>query len=192
MSNVHLKYIAIRLKHLLTNPEAEWDTIRTDETGRIELFRNYIVLPALLFSILVFLLRLASNDVTIALGWGIINFIACTAGCYICFRLTQEYLSNKTIDPGKIALKLSVYSSAAFILFHSLAVGFTQNFIGDVMAILSLLSLRILYIGLNTISGLNTRYKKSAVIIIGLLIICTPIIITRLLTIIFRIPAINA
>ncbi|WP_294142973.1 hypothetical protein [uncultured Sanguibacteroides sp.] len=192
MSKVHLKYIAIRLKHLLTSPEVEWNTIRMDETGRIELFRNYIILPSILFSILVFLFRLMSNDVMVSLGWGIINFIACTAGCYVCFRLTREYLSNKTINSGTIALKLSVYSSAVFILFHSLAVGFPQNFIGDVMAILSLLSLRTLYIGLNTISELNTRYKKSAVIIIGLLIICTPIIITRLLTIIFRIPAINA
>ena len=192
MRKINFRYILTRIKHLLTNPEAEWLKIKEEDSARDQLFRDYVIIPSALFSILVVLLRLLNTDLMIAVGWGVINFISCTIGTYICFRASKEYLSNKIQNHGKIAIYLSIYSSAIFIVFHSLSVGFTHNFIGDVMAILSLFSLRTLYTGLNTISTLNTRFKKSAVIIIGLLIICTPVIIMSLLTIVFRIPAINA
>lgn len=186
-----INHIINRIKKLLLTPEPEWQKIRQEKIAGSRLFCFFIIYPSAIVSICTFLLRLLYGSIGVAVSWGIINFIASVAGSYICFRLTREYLSNKIQDADTISLKLSIYSSVIFIVFHSFSIGFADNFAGDLTAILSLLSLRTLYTGLNTISLLNDRYRKSAVIIIGLLVICTPIIITRLLTIIFRIPVIN-
>lgn len=55
-----------------------------------------------------------------------------------------------------------------------------------------LLCLRTLYVGLNRLTSLDAQYRKSALVIIGLLVIVSPIIIQQLLMIIFRIPTIYA
>ncbi|MFR7876358.1 MAG: hypothetical protein ACLU4J_08150 [Butyricimonas paravirosa] len=105
---------------------------------------------------------------------------------------TREYLSNKVAEANRMALRLAVYSSAVFILFHCLSSGFSEGFISQLMAICSLLCLRTLYVGLNQLTALDVQYRKSAIVIIGLLVIVSPIIIQQLLMIMFRIPTIYA
>lgn len=60
------------------------------------------------------------------------------------------------------------------------------------MAICSLLCLRTLYVGLNQSTALDVQYRKSALVIIGLLVIVAPVIVQQLLMIVFRIPSIYA
>ena len=79
-----------------------------------------------------------------------------------------------------------------FIPFHCLSSGFSEGFISQLMAICSLLCLRTLYVGLNQLTALDVQYRKSAIVIIGLLVIVSPIIIQQLLMIMFRIPTIYA
>ena len=93
---------------------------------------------------------------------------------------------------NRMALRLAVYSSAVFIPFHCLSSGFSEGFISQLMAICSLLCLRTLYVGLNQLTALDVQYRKSAIVIIGLLVIVSPIIIQQLLMIMFRIPTIYA
>jgi|GEM_PF-500863 len=191
MKNINTEQIVSRIKRLLLVPAPEWQIISKENYLGRDLFCNFIIYPSIIASFFTLLIRLFFEDIWLACCWGIINFIACVAGSYICFRLAKEYLSNKIRRANTISLHLSIYSSTIFILFHSLSVGFTGKFIGDLAAILSLLSLRTLYIGANILPELDDRYRKSTTIIIGVLIICITAILTRLLTILFRIPAIN-
>lgn len=120
----------------------------------------------------------------------IILFMASVVGSYIAYRVTREYLSNKVAEANRMALRLAVYSSAVFIPFHCLSSGFSEGFISQLMAICSLLCLRTLHVGLNQLTALDVQYRKSAIVIIGLLVIVSPIIIQQLLMIMFRIPTI--
>ena len=60
------------------------------------------------------------------------------------------------------------------------------------MALRLAVCLRTLYVGLNQLTALDVQYRKSAIVIIGLLVIVSPIIIQQLLMIMFRIPTIYA
>ena len=118
--------------------------------------------------------------------------MASVVGSYIAYRVSREYLSNKVAAANRMALRLAVYSSAVFIPFHCLSSGFSEGFISQLMAMCSLLCLRTLHVGLNQLTALDVQYRKSAIVIIGLLVIVSPIIIQQLLMIMFRIPTIYA
>ena len=184
--------ICSRLKGLLFDPQQEWQRIGKEDADRKRLFRHFIVFPCCLFSLLVVLIHLSSRSVVISVEYGVINFVSCLAGVYITWKVAREYLANKDARYQENSLKLTVYSFAVFLLFRSLSVGFTNSFWGDLMAVFSLIVLYTLYVGIDTLPELSASHKKSAFIIIGLLIACTPAIITRLLTILLRVPAINA
>lgn len=177
---------------MLSQPEAEWQTVREEKINGLELFRNYLVPLSAAGSACTFILQLWSNMLLYAFATALITFVASVVGTYITYRVTKEYLLNKIDSAGKIALHLSIYCSGVFIIFHCLAEGMSGGFLGQLMAVFSLLCLRTLYLGLGQITGLNSQYRKSAIIIIGALVILSPVIIQRLLMIIFRIPTIYA
>ena len=188
MKKLDIKGIFTRPRKLLLHPETEWQVIGRENIEGIELFKNFLVPLSVLSSACAILLRLLSTSPLYAIGTGIILFM----GSYIAYRVTREYLSNKVAEANRMALRLAVYSSAVFIPFHCLSSGFSEGFISQLMAICSLLCLRTLYVGLNQLTALDVQYRKSAIVIIGLLVIVSPIIIQQLLMIMFRIPTIYA
>ena len=188
MKKLDIKGIFTRPRKLLLHPETEWQVIGREDIEGIELFKNFLVPLSVLSSICAIL----STSPLYAIGTGIILFIASVVGSYIAYRVSREYLSNKVTKANWMALRLAVYSSAVFIPFHCLSSGFSEGFISQLMAICSLLCLRTLYVGLNQLTALDVQYRKSAIVIIGLLVIVSPIIIQQLLMIMFRIPTIYA
>ena len=191
MKKLDIKGIFTRPRKLLLHPETEWQVIGRENIEGIELFKNFLVPLSVLSSACAILLRLLSTSPLYAIGTGIILFMASVVGSYIAYRVSREYLSNKVAAANRMALRLAVYSSAVFIPFHCLSSGFSEGFISQLMAICSLLCLRTLY-GLNQLTALDVQYRKSAIVIIGLLVIVSPIIIQQLLMIMFRIPTIYA
>ena len=187
MKKLDIKGIFTRPRKLLLHPEMEWQVIGRENIEGIELFKNFLVPLSVLSSVCAILLRLLSTSPLYAIGTGIILFMASVMGSYIAYRVSREYLSN-----NRMALRLAVYSSAVFIPFHCLSSGFSEGFISQLMAICSLLCLRTLHVGLNQLTALDVQYRKSAIVIIGLLVIVSPIIIQQLLMIMFRIPTIYA
>ena len=179
-------------RKLLLHPETEWQAINRENWEGIELFKNFLVPLSAISSVCTILLRFLSTSPLYAIGIGIILFVSSVVGCYITYRIAREYLINKVPQANRTALHLAVYSSAVFIPFHCLSSGLSEGFISQLMAICSLLCLRTLYVGLNRLTALDAQYRKSALVIIGLLVIVSPIIIQQLLMIIFRIPTIYA
>ena len=190
MKKLDIKGIFTRPRKLLLHPETEWQVIGRENIEGIELFKNFLVPLSVLSSVCAILLRLLSTSPLYAIGIGIILFMASVVGSYIAYRVSREYLSNKVAAANRMAL--AMYSSAVFIPFHCLSSGFSEGFISQLMAICSLLCLRTLYVGLNQLTALDVQYRKSAIVIIGLLVIVSPIIIQQLLMIMFRIPTIYA
>ena len=182
MKKLDIKGIFTRPRKLLLHPETEWQVIGRENIEGIELFKNFLVPLSMLSSVCAILLRLLSTSPLYAIGTGIILFMASVVGSYIAYRA----------EANRMALRLAVYSSAVFIPFHCLSSGFSEGFISQLMAICSLLCLRTLYVGLNQLTALDVQYRKSAIVIIGLLVIVSPIIIQQLLMIMFRIPTIYA
>ena len=168
MKKLDIKGIFTRPRKLLLHPETEWQVIGRENIEGIELFKNFLVPLSVLSSVCAILLRLLSTSPLYAIGIGIILFMASVVGSYIAYRVTREYLINKVAEANRMALHLAVYSSAVFIPFHCLSCG------------------------LNQLTALDVQYRKSAIVIIGLLVIVSPIIIQQLLMIMFRIPTIYA
>lgn len=181
-----------RTKLMLMHPETGWETVRQEKINGMELFKSYLIPLALVSSIATFLLQLFTVSVWYALAIGIINFVAAIVGTYITYRIVREYLLNKINEAGHVALHLAIYSTAIFIVFHCLSEGLGVGFFSQVLAVVSLMCLRTVYVGLNQLTALDARYKKSSIVIVGALVIVSPVIIVRLLTIICRIPTIYA
>ncbi len=192
MKKLDIKGIFTRPRKILFQPESEWQVVSRENTEGAELFCNFLVPLALVSAVCTFLLRLASTSVLYALGIGLILFVSSVVGTYIAYRVSKEYLASRIKEANRIALHLTIYSSAVFIPFHCLASGFSEGFLSQLMAICSLLCLRTLYVGLNQLTALDGQYRKSAIVIIGLLVIVSPIIVQQLLMIVFRIPTIYA
>ena len=192
MKKSDINSIFARPRKLLLHPETEWQAINRENWEGIELFKNFLVPLSAISSVCTILLRFLSTSPLYAIGIGIILFVSSVVGCYITYRIAREYLINKIPQANRTALHLAVYSSAVFIPFHCLSSGLSEGFISQLMAICSLLCLRTLYVGLNQLTALDAQYRKSALVIIGLLVIVSPIIIQQLLMIIFRIPTIYA
>lgn len=192
MKKSDINSIFARPRKLLLHPETEWQAINRENWEGIELFKNFLVPLSAISSVCTILLRFLSTSPLYAIGIGIILFVSSVVGCYITYRIAREYLINKVPQANRTALHLAVYSSAVFIPFHCLSSGLSEGFISQLMAICSLLCLRTLYVGLNRLTALDAQYRKSALVIIGLLVIVSPIIIQQLLMIIFRIPTIYA
>lgn len=193
MSSKRIRKIIDRIKGLLLEPKKEWQQIGREDSDRRTVLRDYILLPAAFFSIISALLRLISAHWLVALEYGAINFVACLTAALATHWITREYLANKSSGFRNNSFRLAVYCCSVYLIFRSISVGLSGSFMGDLMAVGSLLSLYTLYTGLETLfPDLNASHKKSALIICGLLILCIPVIITRLLTILLSVPAINA
>jgi hypothetical protein len=187
----HARYtlLASRLKGLLLAPVREWRAINDERPGGVTLFRDVIVVPCAWLSLLVALTRWLAGGVY-GLTWGIVNFIACTLGCYLTARLTRHILAA---DTGKsadaIARTLSIYTFLAYIPFRALSECFPPGyFLGELCAVCSLYSLRVLYVGLGTLLPLEGARQGSACFVIGLLVVSLPWLLTQALERLFGIP----
>jgi hypothetical protein len=184
-----LAFVLSRLKGLLLAPGREWKVINDERLERVTLFRDFIVLPCALLSLLVVLLRWTAVDFTVALRWGVINLAACTAGCYLTFRVTRIFLAAEIAEITPVAFKLSLYTFAVYMPFRSLSMAFSsRDFAGELLAVCCLYSIHVLYSGLGALVSMDPTRRKGSCFLVGMLVICLPWIFTRLLTIVFRMP----
>jgi hypothetical protein len=174
---------------LLLAPAREWGAINDERPGGVTLFRDVIVIPCAWLSLLVSLTRWLAGGIH-DLAWGIVNFIACTAACYLTARLSSHLLAA---DAGRradaIARTLSIYTFLAYIPFRALSECFPRDyFLGELFAVCSLYSLRVLYVGLGTLLPLERARRGSAFFVIGLLVVSLPWLLTQALERLLGIP----
>lgn len=191
MVKMNFKHIYERTKRMLTKPEAEWKKLTEEFPNLKETFRNYLFPIAALSSLTIFLLGFFHYTAMQTIGYGLINLLSSIAGIWFAYLLTKEYLSNKLRDAGKIALLLTVYPGAIFIVFHSLGIAMGNYFLGQLFTLFSFIFIRTLYIGIKQISDLANNQQTNLLIITALSIICIPVIISQVLMIAFGISAFN-
>lgn len=180
-----------RTKRLILEPKREWAGIEGENDTATGLFRTYLIPLAALASVVVLLLGFLHYNVLHTLLYTLINFISATAGTYLAFVITREYLTNKIPEAENTALHLTVYSTAVFILFHSLSVALVNGFLSQLTGLISLIFLRTLHAGISGTPRLEPGQKTNILIIMALSIICIPVIFKRLLMILFHIPVFN-
>lgn len=188
---INFRVIYDRTRELLLHPQREWQKIEEEEDNAKSLFREYILPLGIITSIVVLLLGFLSYTPWQTVFYAFTNFISVTAGTYVAFLITREYLNNRISDSETTALHLTVYSSGIFIIFHSLSIALVSGFLSQLAGLASLLFLRTLYIGIYRMTDLPANYKTNTLVIMTLSIICLPVILTKLFMILFHIPAFN-
>lgn len=191
MQKIDFKYIYERTRRLLTHPEAEWKIIADEYEDLREVLKNYLIPLATISSLSIFLFGFFHYSTAQTIGYGLINLVASVAGIWLSYLITREFLSNKLRDAGNTAQNLTVYSGAVFIVFHSLGIAFGNQFLGQLFTLLSFIFIRTLYTGIRQVSELQNGQQTNLLVITALSIICIPVIIAQVLTIVFGISAFN-
>lgn len=191
MNNMELNFWFKRINGLLLHPSQEWGNIRKEPTEENTLFRKFFIPFCIVISVAVLFISLLRLNFFYALGYALIHLTSNLTGTYIVFLLIREYLNGKSLDSGNTALNLTVFSAVIFLFFHSLSAAFGTNFLSQLTSLLSLVFLRTLYTGIYTTIDLNTNQKTNLFIITSLAIIFIPVIIHKLLMILFHIPVFN-
>lgn len=191
MNKMELNFWFKRISQLLLYPSQEWERIREKTTERDTLFRTFFIPFCLIVSGMVLLLGLLRLNFFHAFGYALIDLTSNLLSVYVVFLLIREYLNGKTPDSDNTTLTITVYSSVVFLLFHSLSAVLGSNFLGQLTSLFSLFFLRTLYVGIYTIADLTSSQKTNLFIITSLAIIFIPVIIHKLLMILFHIPVFN-
>lgn len=189
--NINIRFLYERTRNLLLNSGAEWSIIEDEYHNEKQLFKNYLIPLSAIVSLGVLLLSFFHYTIVDTLLYALINFVSTTMGTYLGYLIIREYLNNKISDAYNTALYLTVYSSAIFIVFHSLSVAFVSGFLSQLTGLISLIFIRTLYVGIARTKGIPAGIKTNTLIIMALSIICIPTITKKLLMIIFHIPVFN-
>lgn len=191
MKKLNYKYIYQRTRQFLIKPEILWPEVLEENFSVSIVFRNYLSPIAITTAIFVFLFSLFHYNILFSLGLSIINLLSSLCGIWFAYLITKEYLCTKLSYQEYQALNLTVYSGAIFLLFHGIGSALGNIFWGQLFTLLSFIFIRTLYVGLGQLPSLQNAQKTNILIITSLSIICIPIIISQILTIVFRIPVIN-
>ncbi len=188
---MNFKKIYERTKLMLLKPNSIWPWILKENLTVKDIFRNYLLPVSLAVSLLVLLLSLFKYNILHSVGLAFINLISALCGAWFAYLITREYLCVKLNCANNVALNLTIYSSAVFILFHGIGTALGSIFIGQLFTLLSFIFIRTLYSGIERLPEIPANQKTNILIITSLAIICIPIIISQLLMILFNISAIN-
>ncbi|WP_251621107.1 hypothetical protein [Odoribacter lunatus] len=186
-----IKFWFQTIRRFLLHPTEAWNHIPENFSGNNALFSKRFLSFCIAISFIVLLFSLIRLNFLHAIIYGLIAFASDFFGIYLVYLLIREYLIGKEQIPVNTTLSLIVYSSVIFLLFHNLSFTFGGNFIGQLLNLISLLFLRTLYTGINQTIELTTVQKTNLFIVTGLAIIFIPVIIHKLLTILFHLPAFN-
>ena len=184
------KHIFLRTKQMLLQPSMAWSKVWEENATVNSVFRNYLLPVTVFLSVIVFLLQLIHYTPLQSFGLGVIHFAAAMGGGWATYLLVREYLCNKLNYSDSDALNLTVYSYTVYIMFHCIGEALGNIFIGQMFTLISFIFLRTLYAGIGQLQ-LQTNHKTNILIITSLSIVCLPVIITLILRIVFRIPAIH-
>lgn len=176
---------------MLSKPDIAWVQVEEEDFRLEEIFKSYLIPVTVVTSLFVFLLSLVHYTVWQASGLAVINLLSSNCGVWFSFLITKEYLCGKLNYRSNQALNLTVYSSAIYIIFHSLGAALGNVFLGQLFTLLSFIFIRTLYTGIRMLPEMTSGQKTNVLIITSLSIICIPIIITQILMIVFRISAFN-
>lgn len=180
-----------RIKLLLLRPAEAWDVISKEEQDKKTLFQSFFIPFCCITSFGVLLISFLRHSMLLSFCYALINLTSTVFGIYLVYLLIREYLNGKVREAGNTALNLTVYSAVIYIFFNSLSMALGSSFLSQLTGLLSLIFLRTLYTGIYTTPGLATGQKTNLFIINSLSIIFVPVIIHKLLMILFHIPAFN-
>lgn len=191
MRKLNFRYIFERTRLLLTQPEKIWNRISKEYLSLDELYKFYFIPVAAIASVFILLIGPWHYEPFQTVGLCFINLLAALIGTWLSYLIAKEYLCNKIEEANQYALRLTVYSSAIFTIFHSISTALVNGFLSQLFMLFSLICIRTLYAGIRQIPDPTDNLQTNLLVIISLSIICIPVIIIHILMIVFRIPVLN-
>lgn len=190
---MEIRYKAIykRILGMLLYPQKIWPIAWKEHAGIQKIMRAYFLPISFGSAILTLLIGLLSFSLLQTIGIAIITFASSVAGTWLAYLLLREYLHGKLNYNITNTAALTSYSASIFIIFHNIGVAFGNIFIGQLFIIASFIFIRTLQSGINSMPDIDSKQKTNILIIATLSIICFPIIIEQILTIILGLSAIN-
>lgn len=191
MKRINFRQLYRRTQQLVFHPEAEWPGILEEPVSVRKVYRYYLIPVAAVTSAIVLGLGVLHYSFFQAGGLAVIHLLSATTGSWLAYLITREYLCGKLNYADNLALNLTVYSAAIFIIFHGIATALGNIFLGQLFTLMSFIFIRTLYTGLGQVPHLQASQKTNILIITSLTIICLPVIIAQILKIVFGISAFN-
>lgn len=188
-NNLDIKRIFSRVKTLVINPSKEWNKIKNEDSGTKDLFYDFAFPFIAICSSFVFLGRFIEDGFLTGFKCFLVSFISMTSGMYVGGRILKEMTaSNKNVSQID-CFKLIIYSSSVFCLFHGISRFFgTNSILSNILILTQFLAIWTIWTGTNPIIKTNKNNKTGYTLIISLIIFLLPLVLEKLLTIVFSIP----
>ncbi len=187
--NIDIKGIFLRVKTFVVNPSKEWSKIKSEESNTKDLFYDFAFPFIAICSTFVFIGRFMEDGFITGFKCFLVTFISMITGMYAGSRILNEMISSNT-DVSEIdCYKMMIYGSSVFCLFHGIAGFFgSHSIISNFLVITQFIAVWTIWTGTNPIIKTTKNNKTGYTLIISLLIILLPLILEKLLTIVFIIP----
>ena len=167
-----------RARNILFTPEQEWLRIDTEESTFVAIFRNYILLLAVIPSAAGFLGSLfRGNNFFLSLIWTFFFYILSVVGVYVTVKIVDFLATNLNIEHEHIKIhKLIAYSFTPFFLAGIVLIIPPLFW----LSLLGLYGIFVLYIGVNVLLKPNDEERYTFIILTTITIIIIIVVVFTL------------
>jgi len=188
-NKIEIKRIFSRVKTLVVNPSKEWNKIKMEESNTKDLFYDFAFPFLAICSTFVFLGRFMEDGFITGFKYFLVSFISMATGMYAGGRILKEMTSSNNEVSEIDCYKIIIYGSSVFCLFHGIAGFFgSHSIISNILVLTQFIAVWTIWTGTNPIIKTSKNNKTGYTLIISLLIFLLPLILEKLLTIVFIIP----
>lgn len=188
-NNIDIKQIFSRVKTLVINPAKEWNKIKSEEPSTKELFYDFAFPFLAVCSAFIFLGRFMEDGLITGFKCFLVSFISMSTGMYAGAKILKEMTASNENTTESDCFKMVIYSSSVFCLFHGFSGLFgSHSILSNLLILTQFIAVWTIWYGTKPIIKTTKNNKTGYTLIISLLIILLPLIMEKLLTIIFIIP----
>lgn len=188
-NHIDIKRIAYRIKGLTATPSKEWQAVSLENYSIKDMFYHYAIPLIFAGSLLIFLGRFFDSGFLIALKSFLVCSLSSIGAIFAGGKLLSEITVGDKDNNETDSFKIIIYSYSIFFIIHSVAefIG-TQTILGNILILSQLFTIRVIWTGI--VPVLKTAEKQvSYTIISSVLIYIIPVILEKMLSILFMIPA---
>ncbi|MFA8432954.1 MAG: YIP1 family protein [Marinifilaceae bacterium] len=192
--SINLTHVFHRTRSIILNPKAEWDIIAQKEQNKKELYLNYALPLISICSLLAFSgILINYSDLTHALSQMLIVFLSLSGGLFLAATIIKELAPNFNGSKNENRnFMLVIYAASIFCIFHSAANMFSLfSFFRQLFLLVELYFIRLFWLGISPLLQMPENKKAGFTLISALIILIIPLILERMLSILFNVPIVS-
>lgn len=189
INNIDIKGIFSRVKSLVVTPAKEWNKIKSEEQATKELFYGFAFPLLAICSAFIFFGRIMEDGFIIAIKCFLVSFLSMATAMYTGAKILKEMTNSNNNTTETDCFKMIIYSSSVFCLFHGFSGLFgSHTVISNLLILTQFIAVWTIWNGTKPIIKTNKSNKTGFTLIIALLIFLLPMVLEKLLTVVFNIP----